>query len=78
MDLATISADGFTGENEETYNFNLNVLGRALIPVDTETLRLQWGNPDSEQSGSLFQLIPVDNDGNDEKNIFIGVMPENA
>lgn len=67
MDLGTSSIEGIT--DDEKYKFTLKILEETLIPVDTHTLRLQWG-----ETAGLFQVVPVDDDGNDEEGIFIGVV----
>lgn len=73
MDLATISVKGI--DSPQQYMFARNVLSEALIPVDTHSIRIQWAEPQEDQQGGIFQIVPVDDDDEDEENIFIGVIP---
>ena len=71
MDLGTTNISGIS--SDEKYNFTLKILEETLIPVDTHTLRLQWGEP-----AGLFQVVPVEDNEQDEENIFIGVVSNDA
>ena len=53
-----------------TVNFTRSVLQEALIPVDTDDARLEWGSSDAR----IYRLVPINN-GVDEEGIFIGVVP---
>lgn len=72
MDLAISDSKGIDNGKDTQFVFTRNVLSESLIPIDTHTIRLQWEDVDSP---SIFQLVPVDDDGADEDNVFIGVVP---
>lgn len=50
--------------------FTRTVLQESLIPVDTDIVRLEW----PEDQATIYRLVPVE-DGEDEENIFVGVVP---
>lgn len=50
--------------------FTRTVLQESLIPIDTDIVRLEW----PENQATIYRLVPVE-DGEDEENIFVGVVP---
>lgn len=75
MDLAVSDTSGI--DVDQQYTFSRSVLSEALIPIDTHTIKIQWKKPDDEDEDPrrVFQFVPIDDDGNAEKNVFILVVP---
>lgn len=68
-DEIIIPVSNINVEESTTINFTRSVLQEALIPVNTDQARLEWGE------SVIYRIIPTEG-GTDEEGIFIGVAPD--
>ena len=68
-DEIIIPVSNINVEESTTINFTRSVLQEALIPVNTDHARLEWGE------SVIYRIIPTEG-GTDEEGIFIGVAPD--
>lgn len=75
MDIILQDHKGIS-DRPQVFKFVRSIIAEALVPVDTTTMRIQWKTQtDDTQVPSMIQIVPIDDDGNDEENTFIGVAP---
>lgn len=70
-DSIAIPVVGMELNESVNIGFTLSILTKALTPVTTDEMRLEW--PDSDDS-VVYRVVPVDN-GVDEEGVFVGVLP---
>lgn len=69
-DTITIPIQDLTIDEDTSVGFTRTILQEALLPIDTEDVRLEWPN---NSAATIYKLVPVEN-GKEEKDIFVGVV----
>lgn len=68
-DIISVGVESMDIDEDLTINFIRTVLQEALIPVNTNLVRLEW--PDNK---AIYSFVPTSDNG-DEEGVFIGAMP---
>lgn len=69
-DVITVPISDLNIDESVSVGFTRSVLQESLIPIGTDNVRMEWPTDGS----SIYRLVPVDN-GVDEEDVFVGVVP---
>lgn len=69
-DVITVPITDLNIDESISVGFTRSVLQESLIPIDTDIVRMEW----PAEGAPIYRIVPVDN-GVDEEDVFVGVVP---